>query len=262
MYRTVLYFAVILGLATPATVTAAETGGLPALDTRVSALETVVTSLQTLVTTLQTNVATLQTSVTTLQTANSDLKTALDAEIAARKAGDAALKAALDAEVAARKLSDADFLTFAGYVVDKFLQLDGDITGLSADIAAASAKGRTYAGPSLATFLPNGDMTVISSLTLPAGNYYVAAKTNVLSQMFTTDFKCYLYVNGAQQVDRGIASLRNLELTNDNVYANMKLNTLLALSAPAKIDFQCESGVSSSSISNIKLIALEVGQPQ
>src|SRR5262245_58743113 len=97
-----------------------QAGGLPVVSDRVRVLEGIAVNLQTAVTTLQsnvttlktsvtnlqTNVTTLQTKVTTLESDNTDLQSALDAEIAARKAAEAQLQDALNLEEFFRKGTD------------------------------------------------------------------------------------------------------------------------------------------------------------
>lgn len=247
--------ALAVGLSFPLATFGAQTGGLPDVDARVTTLETVVTSLQALVTTLQSN-------VTILQTANNGLKTALDAEVNARIAADTALQNALKAEAEARQAQDVAFGFQLGFERSDRISGD-DLLAEYIDAALHAAKPKTFTAPaSGVTFLPNGDMTILATLNLPAGNYYLTAKVGVQTQIHDELWRCYLYLDGSQLLDRSNASTVDATLTNTNVDANIKLQRVIALPASGRVDFQCESGEAHSNVYDISFIAIEVGAPQ
>src|SRR5262249_30642537 len=130
-----------------------QAGGLPEVAARVTVLEALVT--------------TLQTNVTVLQTANTNLQNALNAEIAARLAADAALQTALTQEAAKRASDD---------LTEKIARASQDQHLLD----LINSQGKTFSAFVEETFLPNGDETTVATLgPIPAGNYFVTAKLDV-----------------------------------------------------------------------------------
>ena len=79
----------------------------------------------------------------------------LAAEMAARQAADATLQSSINTETTARQAGDAT---------------------LAAQI---NTRGKAYSIGSAVLFLPNGDLTVLSSLDLPAGPYFFIGHVNV-----------------------------------------------------------------------------------
>lgn len=181
-----------------------------------------------------------------------DLTKALSDEIAARKAADAALQGSIldlqvqlfSAELAlSQKITDEQNARAAG---------DQQLRNL------IGAQGRTFTAPALATFLPNGDDTVLAMLSLPAGNYFVIGKTNVFNAENSALWGCKLLVNGSL-VDEGIIQTESTGLSMHASGGVVVMQKVVTLGAPGQIKMTCHSGEPKSDVDGIELIAIQVG---
>jgi len=218
----------------------AQTGGLPDVARRVAALEGTVTVLQS--------------NVTALQTANANLQNALDAEIAARIAGDDTLQAAI-VEEATSRLS-ADF-TLQQRIVTETTNRESADQALSNLIAS---RPKAFATSIARADVPNGDKTVVATLSLPAGKFLAAAKGTVSNREHDVVWGCALHRGSDDAVfDSVITSTETIGATGwiaNNVVA---LTGMVTLTSPGTITMKCQSGDGGSEVNLISLVALEVG---
>ena len=228
-----------------------QAGGLPELASRVTILESLVTTLQTNLISLQTLVSTLQTKLTVLETAKTDLTKALSDEAAARKAADAALQSQIDAQ------TDVNFAM--GRLIDDERKARVDADQYLGD--QIDTQARTFSAPALATFLPNGDETVLAELDLPAGNYFVTGKTNVHNGDHSAGWICALYLNGPTELDGVLYyTVPPSGLGINTPAGELVMHQVVTLSAPGHVTLQCNSGEPGSDVSAIRLIAIRVGR--
>ena len=209
-----------------------QAGGVPELDNRLTAVEA-------LVSTLQTNITTLQTKVVELEKANGDLASELNSERAARIAGDLQLFTGIQTERNTRTSEDQ---------------------AIRQSIEANRVE--VFAGTQSATFLPNGNETVIAQLGLEAGTYLILAKTGVANDDHSARWSCSLYqgssfLDGASIATEGGDTFLNFTPL-DPSKGNMFLQALTHLDASATITVKCHSGEPSSQIWYPKLIALRI----
>ena len=162
------------GIAIVPLASAAQTGGVPALADQVQ--------------TLQVQVQTLMTTIVTLQTANDNFQAALNAEKAARIAGDTALQTALSKETADRMSADqglqAAILFGFSVETNDVANLHADVTHLQSEIdnLGASNVGDVFVGQGGASGdLNNNSPTTVASVTVPAGTYLIHAAVPVVN---------------------------------------------------------------------------------
>ena len=221
-----------------------QEGGLPAVSDRVAVLEGATASLKAAV-------KDLLAQITTLQAANTVLQSALDAEIQARGAADAALQAtatglqtALNGEIAARQSTTA--------------ALSSGLTVLNSRLDSFGNLGKAYETFVPDTFLPNGNRTTVAELALPAGKYFVMAKTVVSNVEHDTPWDCQLFRNGESFPFFLDASSTYTEDVSFNSSDNITLATIATLSAPGSVRMECFSLEPASRILDVKIVAVVV----
>jgi hypothetical protein len=248
-----------------------QAGGLPAVADRVSALEAAVTSLQIANTNLK-NALNAETAARTagdsaLQAANTSVQNALNAEIAARSAGDSALQAAnanlqsaLNAEIAARSAGDSALQAAIGQEAAARQSAD---SALSA--ALSTAKGKAFS-----TFVPNfglvnGAEAVVATLgPLPPGDYFVIARATVRNASHDAAWYCFLELDNIVPLDDVREGTEEFGLFEGAAFAtsygnltNIRVTTALAPSGTVRM--KCSTHVAGSDLLGIRIIAIELG---
>ena len=72
---------------------------------------------------------------------------------------------------------------------------------------------------------------------------------------------CALYLNGPTLLDASKTMTESLGLGSANGESTVGLAHVLSLPAPGTVTFQCHSGAAGSGVGDIKLIAVQVGNP-
>jgi hypothetical protein len=249
-----------LGLVAPASAQAPPVpGGAVDIYNRVTALEKATN-------TLKSQVTTLQGQVSSLQSANTALQTALTAEITARQAADTALQTALTAETAARQAADNNLQAALTTQNTALSALQQSLSQETASRIAADQQLQAQisaAGPTVFSkftsdiFLTNGEATDVLTLSLPAGNYVLIAKSIVNNPDHDVQWLCGLRVdNQPFVVDSSTIGTE----TGDLQQASLGLATVVALSAPTTtVNLNCRTGQGSSFMDWVQLIAIQVG---
>ncbi len=216
------------------------------LQTNLNTLQTNLVTLQTTVTTQQTTITTLQTTITTLQNTNTGLQSALNAEIAARTAGDAALQTALNQEIVTR--TNGDFSLGVQIANEQFVREQGDfnlqneITNLQ-NVVSADPVGTVFSGAGgLTPPLTNDHPTVVASVNVPAGSYLVHAVVPIVNSDNDNQFgACALSTAGPDPFGgegNGAVGFINLPTFPDEFY-QMPLIGTAKFTADATITVSC-----------------------
>ena len=233
-------------------------GGLPTVEGRVTALEAAVTSVQASITALQAQNASLQSALgaetAARLAAESALQTALSQEVASRASGDAGLQAALNQEAATRASRDAALQTALNTERSERTAAD---TTLTSEIGT---RGKAYfAGPA-AGFLPNGDRTVILSLDLPAGSFFMVAKTDYSNIDHDTSWGCHLCIVGDICFEGGGGKTETSDFGFAIDEGNVALASVITLDAPRTVTFDCQSGKAGSNFNVATFTAISVAR--
>jgi len=216
-------------------------------------------------------VTSLQTSVTSLQSANTSLQSALDAEIAARIAGDKTLQSAVtklqaDLATATSDLLALDFLLNASLNAETVNRTNADnaLNALIQGLKTAGLGAKVFATSVDVANVPNGDLTIVATLgsvaaPLPAGRYLLTAKGWVYNPDHTAVWGCRLYVADPNNlVDAIVVSTESGGVNATNSSAAIALEGVITLAQPGQVNMQCLSGEATSTVEDIKLIALQV----
>jgi hypothetical protein len=104
--------------------------------------------------------------------------------------------------------------------------------------------------------------TLLGTLTLPAGTYFVTASTGGVNNDVTnaTRFECWL-ANGATLIDYGKVRLEANTGATSLIFAKMPMNASLTLAAPGTVTLNCTSvNGTSVGLADIHLMALRVAE--
>ncbi len=248
-----------------------QAGGLPTLADRVTVLETSVSTLQNAVTSLQATVA-------NLQSANANLQTALNAEIAARIAGDnalqsalASLQTALNAEITARIAGDVALQSALATETANRQSGDASLNSSIQDLRVKGLGAKVFSTSVDQAEVPNGDLTTVATLgspaaPLPPGRYLVTSKANVFNFNHNADWDCFLGVDptgGGTFFNFDVISAstesNGLNATNDNAVVALEGIVTVPDSGPGgQVRLQCLSREPGSTVFAIQVVALQV----
>src|SRR4029450_1285053 len=175
-------------------------------------------------------------------------------ERAARIAGDNALQAAIVEEATSRFSAD---LMLQQRILTETTNRESADQPPSTLIAT---RPKAFATSIARADVPNGDKTVVATLSLPAGKFLAAAKGTVSNREHDVVWGCSLHRGSDDAVfDSVITSTETVGATGWITNNAVALTGMVTLSSPGTVTMKCQRGEGGSEVKLITLVALEVG---